>query len=416
MRAGPIALLKNRDDDEKSDGRAELPNECSTDPTVPLRVAMVSPIGSIAGGERVLMEIARELQATGNSVRIFCLRPGSWTEGVWGRDIEIVAPNHAYRMRYPWTVARAGIWLRGKLRHYQPTIIHANHASWWIAAWASKGMSARSCWHLHDYPDKIDLATRFGIASPPDATLFTTARVASAFPKLTQQLHTIIEPSTVEPSEFSSAPQNTEVLKVHDLADKSFALTVGRWQPHKGLHFLPEIALALRERFGIGQDDLQFVVVGNPSNSDEEKYALTVKTRIKSLDLEACFRFVESCDDEQLRCLYAKSTMLLHPALSEGFGLVLLEAMALGTPVIAADASGPSQILKNGAGILVERGKVIQAAEAVHLVATDPNTRGRLIEAGLTRASELTRTQMVTRTIEFYRRMISHSNLHQRSL
>jgi hypothetical protein len=81
-----------------------------------MRVAFVSPIGSIAGGERVLLEVARELQSKGHTAKVFCLREGSWTRGAWGSDVEVVAPSHGYRIRYPWSVARVAMWLRRELR------------------------------------------------------------------------------------------------------------------------------------------------------------------------------------------------------------------------------------------------------------------------------------------------------------
>jgi glycosyltransferase involved in cell wall biosynthesis len=58
--------------------------------------------------------------------------------------------------------------------------------------------------------------------------------------------------------------------------------------------------------------------------------------------------------DEDLVPLLREARGLVHPALTEGYGLVLLEAMACGLPIIASAASGPAEILRDGeTGMLV---------------------------------------------------------------
>lgn len=78
---------------------------------------------------------------------------------------------------------------------------------------------------------------------------------------------------------------------------------------------------------------------------------------VKSRDYEARLRglaaglpisFEIAPDDERLRELYATATALLFTARNEDFGMVLLEAMAAGTPVVAVDAGGPRSIVRHG--------------------------------------------------------------------
>ena len=68
----------------------------------------------------------------------------------------------------------------------------------------------------------------------------------------------------------------------------------------------------------------------------------------------------------------AGAAILVHPAEREPFGLVLLEALALGTPVIAFSSSGPKGILANGGGRLVCQGNTRELADALVAAVTEP--------------------------------------------
>jgi glycosyltransferase involved in cell wall biosynthesis len=263
-------------------------------------------------------------------------------------------------------------------------------------------MRLSTVWHLYDYPDHRDLPTRIGERCPPSATLFTSQYVASAYPNLTKRQHVVIPPITVEPNDFRLAPRDDSLLTQLGLHEARFVVTVCRWQPHKGLHILAEAAKRLRE-IGSGLDDLKFVLVGKPSNHAETAYRSRVLDEIKGSQLEDRFIFVEDCSDAQLRSLYSSAITLVHPALSEGFGLVLLEAMALGLPVVAGDASGPKDILQDGrGGLVVPRGNAEELAVAIHRILSDTKLRQGLAVSATQRASELCRSKMVAQTLKLY--------------
>jgi glycosyltransferase involved in cell wall biosynthesis len=93
--------------------------------------------------------------------------------------------------------------------------------------------------------------------------------------------------------------------------------------------------------------------------------------------------------DGELPGLYAGARALAMPSLYEGFGLPCLEAMACGTPVVAADRAALPETCA-GAALLADPEDAARFADAVVMAATDEATRTRLIDAGRARAAELT--------------------------
>jgi glycosyltransferase involved in cell wall biosynthesis len=87
--------------------------------------------------------------------------------------------------------------------------------------------------------------------------------------------------------------------------------------------------------------------------------------------------------DELARAL-ASSDVLLNPSITEAFGNVTLEAMACGLPVVAAQATGATNLVRNGiTGTLCDAGETEEFADALEAYARDPDLRRRHGEAGL---------------------------------
>ena len=112
-----------------------------------------------------------------------------------------------------------------------------------------------------------------------------------------------------------------------DLPER-FLLHVGTLQPRKNVPLLLD-ALAL-----LGRDDAPLVLVGGKGWLYEAIFA-----RVAALGLEGRVRFAGYVDDDELPLWYNAAAALVLPSLYEGFGLPIVEALACGTPVVAANTS-----------------------------------------------------------------------------
>jgi glycosyltransferase involved in cell wall biosynthesis len=107
-----------------------------------------------------------------------------------------------------------------------------------------------------------------------------------------------------------------------------------------------------------------------------------------ALHLEGRVRFLEHVSFVDLVLEYRSADIFCLPSCQEGFGIVLLEAMAAGLPVVASrTAAIPETVLDQQCGLLVEPGDVAGFATALDELLRSPTTRQRLGRAGLQRAA-----------------------------
>lgn len=116
---------------------------------------------------------------------------------------------------------------------------------------------------------------------------------------------------------------------------------------------------------------------------------------------------------ETLACLYRASDIVVVPSRYEPFGLVALEAMAAGAPVIASRAGGLAEIVEDGrSGLLVAPGDVRQFAAAIARLAADPDLHRRLGTAGQRRALDgFGWARIAERTTDAYRAVAAHPHV-----
>jgi glycosyltransferase involved in cell wall biosynthesis len=111
---------------------------------------------------------------------------------------------------------------------------------------------------------------------------------------------------------------------------------------------------------------------------------------------------------ETLAEYYAGAVALIHPALREGFGLPMLEAMAAGCPVIACGDALPGVL--QGPALTFAPRDIAGASAAMRSLLADQGLRTRLVNEGRARAATLTWDRCARTTADVYREVLEESN------
>lgn len=136
---------------------------------------------------------------------------------------------------------------------------------------------------------------------------------------------------------------------------KNTLLFVGRINmQHKGIDFLIPIMHKVLSVF----PETELTIVGDGPDMSQ------LKELISSNNLTNHIHLVGQKTD--VKSYYDKASLLLVPSRWEGFGVVLIESMACGTPVVAFENKGPNEIITNGIdGILIEKANTEKFADAI---------------------------------------------------
>ncbi len=132
------------------------------------------------------------------------------------------------------------------------------------------------------------------------------------------------------------------------LNGEKVVLSVGRVEPLKGLDILIG-AMARLDKI----DNARLIIVGGKPGTDHELDRL--KSMAAGLGIEDRVAFVGTVDQTELPRYYSAADVFVLPSYYESFGLVALEAMACGAPVVASRVGGPKTFVRSGeTGYLVE--------------------------------------------------------------
>jgi glycosyltransferase involved in cell wall biosynthesis len=170
-------------------------------------------------------------------------------------------------------------------------------------------------------------------------------------------------------------------LRLRYQLDSPFMLSVGARRPHKNQGRL------VRAFARVAPDishDLVFVGPADPRFPDEAHQAAAASGL-----LNGRIRFLDWVPESDLPALYALADLVVMPSLMEGFGFPVLEAMASGTAVLAANASSLPEVVGNS-GVLVDPCDESALAEAIRILAEDQTLRQQLAEAGRKRSAAFT--------------------------
>src|SRR5207302_6696299 len=170
-------------------------------------------------------------------------------------------------------------------------------------------------------------------------------------------------------------------------------LFVGRHEPRKGLEVLLDAFAAL------DRDAVLWVAGEGP--------ATTALAAAAPPGVEWLGRISDRELAQRLRAAAVFCAPSLH---GESFGVVLLEAMAAGTPVVASDIAGYRDVARDGReAVLVPAGDVAALTDGLARVLDDPTLASRLVEAGTARAAGFSMERLATRYADLYENLLART-------
>lgn len=172
-----------------------------------------------------------------------------------------------------------------------------------------------------------------------------------------------------EISHTSVIPNGVDVSAYRNRGDDSYIFYAGRLNEVKGVRFLIDAFSELKDE--IPHIDLRITGDG------EQRAAL--ENQARELNLGDRIHFTGWVDRDTLHEHFSRCSIFVLPSLFETFGIVVLEAMASGKPVIASDIEGPRDILTDGDdGVLVDPGEIDQLQSAIATLATSEDEQRRI--------------------------------------
>ena len=193
---------------------------------------------------------------------------------------------------------------------------------------------------------------------------------------------------------ISSLPDALQELRQRMHLDQPFILFVGERRPHKNLIGLMK-AFSLFRR--MSNQPYQLVIAGKRYADYQEP-----ETIAKQFGLSDSICFLDYVAEFDLPVLYQAAEAFISLSHYEGFGLPILEAMASGTPVVAANCTALPEVVGE-AGMLVDPDNPDQAADALHQIVRGGAQREQMIALGSERARQYTWERTAQKTLEIYR-------------
>ena len=363
-----------------------------------MKIAMVSPYDfTWPGGVTIhVSQLARELEQSGHEVQV--LAPHSPSRECQDGDL-LVPLGRSVPLPSNGSIARVSlsVWLarriRALLQREQYDVIHLHEPMAPILPLTVLEYSntvnvgtfhaCRNRQHLYRMSRPVIKRWRSrlhgSIAVSPAAMRY----VSEAFPGEYE-----IIPNGIDVDHFSQRavpwPQYQD--------GKTNLIFVGRLEKRKGLRYL----LEAYGRLKWDMPDLRLIVVG-PGTPDKDSYHVLSSQNLQDVE------FVGRVPYDDLPRYYASADVFCSPATGgESFGIVLLEAMAAGKPIVASDIEGFRGVMQHGRqGSLFQNKSVESLASELQTLVLDPDLRRKMGEQGRTTAQQY-RWQVVGRRVEQY--------------
>jgi glycosyltransferase involved in cell wall biosynthesis len=271
--------------------------------------------------------------------------------------------------------------LRRAIGRIGPALVHANSSRALACAGAAALRRPPVIWHARDLAPlgavgRLLLHRARHVIAVSRAVAKSLARYGD--PARVTVIHNGIDGDWISPERITGERVRSELGLA---TGQPLIGMVGQLVPWKRHDLFLEAAARIAQAL----PEARFAIAGGDLFGHHPGYSKELEARAKRLGLAERTRFLGHRADA-LEVIAALDVML-HPSECEPFGRVILEAMALGKPVVAADAAGPAEIIEHSvSGLLAPPGDIDKMAAAVVGLVQRPRERARIGAAARERA------------------------------
>jgi glycosyltransferase involved in cell wall biosynthesis len=290
------------------------------------------------------------------------------------------------RTRKPWTVWSARAKLRALLSEHPFDVVMC-HMAWPMAMFGrtARRSGARLAFWAHDAAKGSHWLERWASRVSPDIVIGNSRFTGSTMPLLFPNAPCRIIYCPVMPSQPADSEScRAEIRRALGAAGDMVAIIqVSRMEAWKGHHLHLDALAKLK-------DDPRWIcwIVGGAQRTGEREYMREIQEKAIRLGIGGRVRFLGQRSD--VPSLLAAADIFSQPNLgAEPFGIVFIEALAAGLPVVTTAMGGPQEIVDESCGIVAPPGDADLVAASLHRLIDSADLRSRLGRHGPERAREL---------------------------
>lgn len=302
--------------------------------------------------------------------------------------------------------------------------IHAIYPAGWMAHDVLVGMSVPVVLTAHGVDVEMDASIDHGYRLRPihDRRLRELARKAACFTAISSSIadryaelgvpseRVVRIPNGVDVGRFRQMPVNRAEIRaaIGVPVDATLVLTVGADRPAKGHRFIPPALAALRRQ---GHNLVWVVLGGNPDRMQERACAEGVDDGIVVIPAIANeVGHTSRFPNDRVVAIYKSADIFALPSVNEGFGMVAIEAMAAGLPIVASEVGGLKDIIEDGVdGLLCSPASPESLATAIGRILNEPGLRSHLAAAAERTVQRYDWTTVSGEYLQVYRNRIAAS-------
>jgi len=365
--------------------------------STPQKIVYVNHTGLVSGAEKVLLVILEHLDRSRFEATVTCPPGTDLSQIIENKGVKFASLPHV-RARFTWNPSRLWRYFRSYFNSIRDIrrsrvlesadLVHANSVrAGLLASFAARGTGIPVIWHVHDTMKKhpISMVIRCVALFLSPLSIIAVSRSTEKRFKgrllrfASKRIPSAVIYNAVDMQRFHPEPSDRERVRtsLHLGSDHFVFATIGQLTPRKG----QLETIRAFHRLSSRVPNVRLLVVGAAIFDHDHQYFESLKREVETLGLQESVLFLGQRSD--VNAVLAASDSIIVNSKQEPFGLIALEALAAGKPVVAASVDGIPELMKDGeTGLLTPLGDEEALVHAMQRVLSDPELYGKLASQG----------------------------------